>query len=382
MKTSMTPLIRVGVLALALAGLGGCSTVGKWFSNAPKPEPLAEIKPSFSAGVAWQAKAAGFAAAQSPLVFKDTVLTVDTDGVIRSLSLSDGTERWKAAVGAPASSGVGTDGRWTAVVTRTNELVVLKDGQVAWRKPLPGVVMTAPLVAGDRVFVLSTDRSVMAFDAEGGQRLWFQARMASESLALSYPSVLLPVNDTLVAAQGGRLTGFDPLRGNVRWEANLGLLRGSNEIERLNDLVAPFARDGEVVCTRAFQAQIGCVNADRGTLLWTKPSAGQKGVTFDDAQVYGADSNDRIQAFRRDNGEATWTNESVRLRQLSAPAVLGKTVVFGDNEGMLHFFNRANGEAALRLKLDGSPIEAAPVMAGQTLVVVTRSGGIFAVRPQ
>ncbi|TXH33810.1 MAG: outer membrane protein assembly factor BamB, partial [Burkholderiaceae bacterium] len=81
-------------------------------------------------------------------------------------------------------------------------------------------------------------------------------------------------------------------------------------------------------------------------------------------------------------GEATWTNEWVRLRQLSAPAVLGKTVVFGDNEGMLHFFNRANGEAALRLKLDGSPIEAAPVMAGQTLVVVTRSGGIFAVRPQ
>jgi hypothetical protein len=36
----------------------------------------------------------------------------------------------------------------------------------------------------------------------------------------------------------------------------------------------------------------------------------------------------------------------------------------------------------LRVNTDGSPIATAPVVSGATLLVVTRNGGLFALRPE
>ena len=48
--------------------------------------------------------------------------------------------------------------------------------------------------------------------------------------------------------------------------------------------------------------------------------------------------------------------------------------------GMLHFMSRAKGEAQARVPTDGSAITVPPVNVGGLLVVVTRSGGVFAFR--
>jgi hypothetical protein len=61
---------------------------------------------------------------------------------------------------------------------------------------------------------------------------------------------------------------------------------------------------------------------------------------------------------------------------------VGKTVVFGDAEGMVHWLSRDSGETLLRLPTDGSAVVAAPVVDGTTMLVVTRAGGLFAFRPE
>jgi outer membrane protein assembly factor BamB len=78
---------------------------------------------------------------------------------------------------------VGSDGRYAAVVSRANELLVLDAGKLVWRQKLKVLTLTAPLVAGGRVFTQSTDRSVSAFDASSGQRLW-QQQKTGDSLVL------------------------------------------------------------------------------------------------------------------------------------------------------------------------------------------------------
>ena len=40
------------------------------------------------------------------------------------------------------------------------------------------------------------------------------------------------------------------------------------------------------------------------------------------------------------------------------------------------------GKTLLRLPTDGSPVVAQPVLAGTTMLVVTRNGGLFAFRPE
>jgi hypothetical protein len=54
--------------------------------------------------------------------------------------------------------------------------------------------------------------------------------------------------------------------------------------------------------------------------------------------------------------------------------------VFGDVEGQVHFLSADDGRTLLRLPTDGSPVVGTPVLAGDTLLVATRGGGLFAFR--
>ena len=241
--------------------------------------------------------------------------------------------------------------------------------------------MTPPLVAGERVFVKTVDRTVHAFDALDGRKLWTFQR-PGDALTLGQAGVLTSFKDTLVVGHGPRLLGVDPVRGTLRWEVPIASPRGTNEVERLADLVGPALRVGNQVCARAFQAAVGCVDGDRGTLQWSRNVGGVQAVGGGAVVVAGADASDRITAWRQASGEMAWTNEKFLHRGLSGAASIGKAVVFGDAEGQIHFLDQDTGEAVLRLPTDGSAVVGAPVVSGNTLVVVTRSGGVFAFKPE
>jgi outer membrane protein assembly factor BamB len=54
----------------------------------------------------------------------------------------------------------------------------------------------------------------------------------------------------------------------------------------------------------------------------------------------------------------------------------------GDYQGYVHFLSREDGSFIARMKTDGSAITAAPVLAGNTLVVQTKDGGLYGFRPR
>lgn len=372
-------MIRAGLLALAASLLAACS------SDKPKPAPLESITPQIAGQQVWRADlGGGLPFVLMPSVAKgqaDAFVVAAGDGTVLALAAQDGRELWRASAGERLTAGVGSDGRFAAVVTRGNELVVFDSGAIKWRARLGSLVATAPLVAGERVFVMGVDRVVQAYDALDGRYLWALKR-GGEPLTLSQPGVVAPFKDTLLVGQGQRLTGVDPLRGTVRWEVALANPRGTNEVERVADLVGPLVRAGDVVCARAFQSAIGCADAQRGTLLWTKSVGGAQAAGGDAELVAGADGSGRITAWRATSGDLAWTAEQLLHRNLSGLLVIGRTVVVGDFEGQVHFLDRTNGKTLLRLPTDGSQVVGTPVVAGNTILVATAKGGLYAFRPQ
>lgn len=364
--------------SLLLILLGGCSLFG---SDAPKPTPLQPLTASIAGRVVWSERIDDIGFPLTVAAVGDRFVLADTSGVVRALRAQDGVELWRASVGAKLSAGVGSDGRWAAVVTRDQDLVVLDAGKEIWRKRLQAPVLTAPLVAGERVFVLGVDRAVQGFDVLDGKKIW-ELRRPGDALLLSQAGGMAVYKDTLVVGQGPRLAGVDPLRGTLRWEANVASPRGTNEVERLADVVAPLVRTGDVICARAFQVGVGCVNAQRGSQIWSRPNAGAIGVGGDATAIVGVDASDRLSAWRTSNGETLWTTEDYQHRKLAAPLVTGAVVVFGDAEGYVHFLNRDTGKAQLRVKVGSSPIVTPPALAGTTMLVVSKDGGVHALRPE
>ena len=364
-----------GFAALAaLALVAGCAS-----RNKPDPQPLQPLTPTIAASTAWTQRVEGvqfpLAIAVSPGMFT----VAGDDGTVLALDAESGREVWRGSAGAKLSAGVGSDGRFAAVVTRAGELVVFEQGQIKWRKALGSRVATAPLVAGERVFVLGVDRSVQAFDAIDGRKLWVLQR-PGEALTLAQSGVLGAFKNTLIVGQGPRMAGVDPTLGTVKWDVTVGSPRGANELERLADLVGPAVRRGDVICTRSFQAAVGCVNAERGTLAWSKNVGGTDAVTGDAQFVFAGDASDRVTAWKADNGDVAWTSDKLLYRTLSSPAAFNKSAVFGDENGTLHWLARDTGATQLRSTTDGSAITVQPAISGNTMLVVTRKGGLFAFR--
>ncbi len=382
MTIKASAFVRPALLLVLSAVLSACSWLGIGSSAKQKPAELGPNVPVLAVRQSWTARIGSVEGLPLEAQVNGHVVTLAArDGTVAALDGRTGGDIWRTDLHTPLSAGVGSDGKWTAVVTHDNQLVVLEGGKELWRQRLGTQVFTPPLVAGWRVFVLGADRSVSAFDAATGRRLWAQTR-TSDPLVLRQAGVLLPVRDTLVAGISGRMVGFNPDNGSIRWEAPIASARGTNDLERLIDLVGRVSREGDSVCARAFQAAVGCVDTARGTVVWTQLASGAEGVHGDVDYVYGTESNGLVVAWRRQDGTRAWTVDRLKFRKLTAPLALGRAVVIGDNTGLVHLLARDDGAPLNRLSTDDSGVAAAPVVAGETLVVVTRKGNVYGFRPE
>ena len=373
----LAQVLRAQAAIIFIALLSGC------FGGAAKPKPteLQPVTALVSARQSWNARIGKVDFPLQASVSGATVAVAGGDGTVAMLDAQSGRDVWRTSLKTSIAAGVGSDGKLAVVVTRDNDVVALQDGREVWRHKLTAQAFTAPFVAGGRVFVLAADRSVNAFDGQTGRKLWSQQR-PTEPLVLSQSGVMLAVGDTLVVGLAGRLAGLNPANGSVRWEVPIASPRGINDVERLVDLVGSVSRDGDNVCTRAFQASIGCVNAARGSLLWTKPANGVQGISGDDRLLFGTEADGTVIAWKRADGERVWSVDRLRYRNLTAPLVAGRSVVVGDLAGFVHLLSRDDGSLLNRLPTDGSAVAAAPVVAGSTLVVVTRNGGVYGFQPE
>jgi outer membrane assembly lipoprotein YfgL len=381
----MKRFVQITLISLAAASLSGCSTISStwnsWFgSDKDKPAALETLSGPATGRVLWSSKGNDITFPLSIATPGDRFVVASTEGSVRALAAADGRELWRGDAGAKLLAGVGSDGRFAAVVNRDNELVVLDNGKVVWKKALPTPVVAAPLVAGERVFALTLDRQVLAYDALDGRKIW-ELKRPGEPLTLAKAGVLTSYKDTLIVGQGSRLAGVDPVKGQLRWEASVATPRGTNEVERLADLVGPAVRQGDVICARAFQSSVGCVNAERGSALWNRVVGGTNGVGADEQVVVAGDASDRLSAWKLANGDLAWSADQFQRRKLSAPVLLNKQVLVGDFEGQLHLLDRETGKTRSRIATDGSPI-ATIALQGDTALVATKNGGLFAIKAE
>src|SRR6218665_1506855 len=115
------------------------------------------------------------------------------------------------------------------------------------------------------------------------------------------------------------------------WWASGG---GRKDVERLGELVGRSSRVGDSVCVRSFQATVGavgCVDTARGVVRWTRAASGAEGVDGDGDAIFGTESNGTVVAWRRSDGTRLWDSDRLKHRKLTAPLLLGRSVVVGDD---------------------------------------------------
>ncbi|MDQ8040057.1 MAG: hypothetical protein REH83_06595, partial [Rickettsiella sp.] len=93
--------------------------------------------------------------------------------------------------------------------------------------------------------------------------------------------------------------------------------------------------------------------------------------------LYITDSEGGLWAFNRLTGRKIWHSRSLEHRGLTAPVIMGNTLVLGDKEGYLHWLAQIDGHPLARVLVhDNASFAAGPRMAYPLICVLTQQGGL------
>jgi len=313
---------------------------------------------------------------------EDVLYAAARDGKVRAIDAANGRTRWQTDTKLELSAGPGAGNGLVVVGTNDGEVVALdaEAGTVRWTARVSGEILAAPMVAGDRVVVRSVDGRMRALLASDGSEAWMVEDIVPRlSLRGTAPPVL--AGSTVICGfDSGKVMAVNLESGEILWQAQVSTPKGRSELERLADVDAAVQVDGSDVYAVGYQGRAAMIALDSGQIWWARDLSSYRGLGLDDANLYVATSEGDVVALRRRDASILWTQQGLKRRWLSTPAVVGPAVMVGDFDGYLHWLDRESGTFVARERPGRDRISVAPLVVGDRVFVIDDGGEIVAYR--
>jgi outer membrane protein assembly factor BamB len=311
-----------------------------------------------------------------------TVFAAARSGRVRAIDAATGRTRWQTDTKLDLSAGPGAGAGLVVVGTNGGQLVALDaaSGQTRWTAQMSGEVLAPPLVSGDRVIVRTVDGRLRALAVSDGKEVWtVEDQVPRLSLRGTAPPVL--AGDAVVGGfDSGRVMAVSLASGETLWQAQVSTPRGRSELERLADVDAAVRVSGGDVYAVGYQGRIAMMALDSGQIWWARDVSSYRGLDLDGDQLYVSTSDGEVMALRRRDGSVIWRQQGLMRRGLGTPAIQGGTVIVGDFDGYLHWIDRDSGRFVARERPSRTRISAAPLVVGDSVIVIDDGGEITAYR--
>lgn len=379
------PPPRLTVL-LCLLVLSGCSYI-PWLAGEKDPRPPTELGPvpsEVGLTTLWSIGTGkgtdGRRLSLVPAYQNGQLFVADARGLVTAVSAAEGRVLWQKDTRLALSGGPAVDGNRLVVGSTNGDLLALStaDGGELWRTQVGSEILSVPRFANDKVVVHTLNDSVFGLDAAKGELLWnydFQAPV----LTLRGSSTPVIVGDhAIVGVSGGRLAKIELASGLPEWITTVTPPRGRSELERIADLNATPVVAGETLYVTAYNGDLAALDLNSGAVLWRRALSSYAGLTLADGTLYVTDANDVVWAAKPEDGAGLWKQEALRYRILSAPAVVGNTVLVGDLEGYVHLLARSDGHPQGRARLAKGAIQAQPLVVAGRIYVLGADGTLVA----
>jgi outer membrane protein assembly factor BamB len=385
-------------LLLAVTGCSMLETVSGMFSsddNVVPPASLVEFRQSLNTIELWSERIGIGTDEQylklTPAYARQRLYAVDVKGRLLSLDATNGRKHWSRntinsakfwsksdVVRITGGPGYGED--TLLLGTNVGDVIAYNsaDGKELWRAQVSSEILSTPKKSSDKVIVRTSDGKLYALNGDNGRRLWVYDR-AVPSLSLRGTGTPVIQDDIVVAGfDEGRLTALDLKTGRLLWEVRITTPRGSTEIDLMVDIDAePIIVKG-VIYVASFQGNVAAVQLETGRILWTRDLSSYAGFSADDDNLYISDQDSHIHALDRYSGEPIWEQDSLHMRNITAPAGIGDYLVVGDLDGYLHWMEKSTGAFVARTRVSKDPFIATPIVVGKVLYAFCSDGKLAA----
>ena len=367
--------------------MGGCSSynplvwVGIQGVPAHLPTPLAAITSTVTPRSIWSTgvgKGGGFHF--RPDAEGGRIYTASADGTVTVLEEDTGRVFTKADTKKKLSGGVEVGENMIFVGTLKGEVVALDiTGKQLWTTSVAGEVIAPPSVSRKVAVVRTSDGRVFGLSTTDGKRLWVYQRPTPSLLLRSEAGVLAAGTDLVAGYPNGKLIALDIEDGKLTWEVTVSQPRGATELERIADVAGLPVIEGGTVCAAAFQGKTACFEIQSRNMLWARDLSSARALVADAKNIYAVDDVGGVHALDKKTGASVWTQDKLKYRKLTSPAILDGKVVVGDGYGFVHVLSPDDGALIGRLPLDGTQVMSLAPARG-ALVAQTAGGQIASIK--
>ena len=267
--------------------------------------------------------------------------------------------RWSATVPAPPAYPPAFDTDRAYVPLQTNQLValMLKDGSTAWSVECP---MTAPPAAGAG-FVYAGSNGLVEARAEADGRAAWRRPVPGKVVSLHWDAGWL-----FAQTEPGVFLSIRAVDGEILWQKDFG-----------SPLSAPPAAAGDRVYLPLKDGRVLALTLQTGDEIWTyKLAESAAGILPVGNRVFIGARDNKFYSLSADDADADW-RWPTGADLLGLPVLDAKRVYFIALDNILRGHDRNNGSMVWKQVLPVRPFTG-PLLSGETLIVSGVAAELFA----
>lgn len=331
-----------------------------------------------------------------PVVADGKVFTLDTRAQLSAFEIEKGKRVWsinvqpededEAVIGGGVSFSDGT----LYVTSGYNEAMAVNpdNGEIVWRADLIAPARAAPTVMLGRVFITLLNNTIVALNAGNGKVIWEYNSIAESAGLLGAASPAADRDVVIPGLSSGDLLALRVENGALAWQDNLSRALRLGGLSGLADIRALPVLEGDLVIAISYGGKMAALDKRTGNRLWQRDISGLETPWIANNVVYVLNTENQLIALDKMNGAIYWMTELEKFQNpkkrqspiiWTGPVMAGSRLLLAGTHGQLIEINPINGEI-IREQGTGHTVRIAPVVAGNTLYLLSENGTLAAYR--
>jgi outer membrane protein assembly factor BamB len=332
----------------------------------------------------------------APVIENGRIFTMDAESVVTAFDAGNGRRLWKfdtqpkKANTTTFGGGVAALGNRVYVATGYAEILALDaaTGKELWRRAVPDPLHAAPTVADGRVFAVTVQNQLEVLAADDGRILWTHNGLPETAGLLGGSSPAVEGDIVVVAYSSGEVFALRVENGRPLWTDNLASARGLDALTQLADIRGRPVIDHGLVFAISHSGRMVAIDLRTGDRVWEQDIGGTYTPWVAGDYVYVLTNEYSVVCLTRREGKIKWVldlpryeNQEKKKNPLdwSGPLLASDRLIVLASNGDAISISPYTGKPLGRIVFsDGSYV--APVLANQTLYIVTQGADLIAYR--
>lgn len=261
-------------------------------------------------------------------------------------------------------------------------------GAEVWRTQTQSPIHAAPTVAGGRLYAVTADSELLAFDTTTGAVQWTHQAISEPARILSASSPAVKGDIVVAPFASGEVVALLTANGRRLWVDALTRAGRLTSLSAINDIAGrPVALDG-IVYAASHSGILAAIDQRTGQRIWARGLASTQTPFIAGDTLYTVSVDGELAALEKSSGQAFWVtqlrryeDEKDRKGRISwtGPILAGGKLILASSHGEAVVVNPGTGAVEKTLKVGGA-VYIAPIAAGGKVYLLTDEGKLVVIK--